>query len=214
MAVGEYIKILSADDMLESWALEKQYRAAVDNPDAVIYGNINAFKSGERLKVLRLPEYNFDRMLHKNPMPAGILYPRQGWVEAGGYPERMIYGREDWAFNIALGIKGYCGHKLNGLSGNLCRREGKNRSVRTTGGGWFQRFKSQLMAEFPEIYEGDRPVGCCGGSRRTTPRRRVPRNAVATQSLTGVDGFKVLEYVGGNRGSTTYWDRDRDWETD
>ena len=209
IALGEYIHILSADDMRESWALDKQYRAVVVNPGSVAYGNIQTFKQGERLKVLRLREYDFDEMLFKNPMPAGITYPRRGWVEAGGYPTRMVYGREDWAFNIALGVNGYCGTKLEGLSGNLCRREGANRSLRTTGKEWRDRFLSQLMAQFPELYEGERPVACCGGRGKSAKSSmRVPRSAPAMKSLTGRDGFKVLEFVGQGSGSRSFWGRE------
>ena len=206
IALGEYIHIMSADDMRESWALEKQYRAAVENPGSVAYGNIQTFKQGDRLKVLRLGEYDFDKMLFRNQMPAGITYPRQAWVEAGGYPTRMVYGREDWAFNIALGCSGYCGKKVDGLSGNLCRREGANRSLRTTGKGWYDRFLSQLMAQFPELYEGGRPVACCGGrGKGAKSNRRIPRNAPAMKALAGRDGFKVLEFVGGGSGSRSFW---------
>ena len=205
MAVGKYIHILSADDMRESWALEKQYRAAVANPRTVAYGDIQSFKQGNRLKVLRLLEYDFDQMLTKNPMPAGITYPRDAWVEAGGYPTRMVYGREDWAFNIAIGNRGYCGKKLEGLSGNLCRREGTNRSLRTAGKEWRDRFLAQLATQFPELYEGERPVGCCGGGRRSRPARAIPRTAPAAATMVGRDGLKLLEFVGPATGSATYW---------
>jgi glycosyltransferase involved in cell wall biosynthesis len=219
-AYGEFVHILSADDMRESWALEKQVRAAIDNPGMVIYGDIESFKGSERLKAVRLLEYDFDDMLYKNPMPAGITYPREAWVKAGGYPARMIYGREDWAFNIALGIHGFCGHKLPGMSGNLYRREGQNRSLRTanvhrherytgdprTAKGWSRRFLTQLMSLYPQLYEGERPVGCCGGRNRK-PRRQIPvaRTARAMEPLPGRDGFVLLEYVGGNSGSASYF---------
>jgi glycosyltransferase involved in cell wall biosynthesis len=205
MAVGRFIHILSADDMRESWCLEKHYREAVANPRMVVYGDIQSFKQGERLKALRLLEYDFDQMLTKNPMPAGITYPRDGWVEAGGYPARMVYGREDWAFNIALGSRGYCGTKLEGLSGNLCRREGTNRSLRTGGKEWRQRFLAQLGAQFPELYEGERPVSCCGGGRKARANRAIPRTAPAAAMRVGREGMKLLEFVGGSTGSSTYW---------
>jgi glycosyltransferase involved in cell wall biosynthesis len=205
IALGRYIHILSADDMRESWALEKHYREVVANPRMAVYGDIQTFKQGERLKVLRLMEYDFDKMLTRNPMPAGITYPRDGWVEAGGYPERMVYGREDWAFNIALGNRGYCGKKLEGLSGNLCRRDGTNRSLRTKGAEWRERFLAQLATQFPELYEGERPVGCCGGSRRSRPSRAIPRTSPAASMRVGREGMKLLEFVGTSSGSATYW---------
>jgi glycosyltransferase involved in cell wall biosynthesis len=210
---GRFIHILSADDMRESWCLGKQYRHAHSNPHKAIYGDIQTFKQGMRLKVLKMREYDFDDMLYRNPMPAGIMYYRESWVEAGGYPERMVYGREDWAFNIALGVKGICGHKMPGLSGNLCRREGNNRSVRTMGREWRERWLSQLGSLYPNLYEGERPVGCCGGNRRKTNpnlgRRNPGRMTMAgmPNPLTNREeqGLKLLEYVGGNVGSTNFY---------
>lgn len=204
-AVGKYIHILSADDMRESWAVEKQYRAATENPGMAVYGNIQIFKQGERLKALRLAEYDFDNLLRRNCFPAGIMYPRTAWVETGGYPERMVHGREDWAFAVALGIKGYCGHKLAGLSGNLCRREGQNRSLTTKGGDWYRRFLSQIQSLYPDLYEGVRPVGCCGGGRNRSRRAQVARNAPAMAVLPGRDGSKLIEFVGAGSGSRTFW---------
>lgn len=211
---GRLIHILSADDMRESWTLGKLYRHAISRPYHAIYGDIQSFKNGARLKVLRMREYDFDDMLYRNPMPAGIMYHRTAWEEAGGYPERMIYGREDWAFNIALGVKGICGHKMAGLSGNLCRREGTNRSTRTRGREWRERWLSQLGSLYPNLYEGERPVGCCGGSRRkSNPTSRGQRNP-GRMSLAGMprpltnkehEGLKLLEFVGGNVGSGNFY---------
>lgn len=211
---GHFIHILSADDMREPWALGKQYRHAASRPDMAIYGDIQSFKQGMRLKVLRMREYDFDDMLFRNPMPAGIMFHRSSWEEAGGYPERMVWGREDWAFNIALGVKGICGFKMPGLSGNLCRREGKNRSTRTTGKEWRERWMSQLGSLFPNLYEGERPVACCGGSRkRKSHAARNPRSrgmALASMPMGSLQnredqGLKLLEYVGGNVGSSRFY---------
>ena len=152
----------------------------------MIYGDIEAFRGRERLKVMRLPEYDFEKIMHKNSMPAGITYPRHAWADVGGYSERMEFGREDWAFNVALGMKGYCGLKLKGLSGNLYRRERQNRSLRTQGKGWRSRFLSQVMSLYPQLYEeGERPVG-----RET---------AIKTQELPGIPKVcqgKVREILG------------------
>lgn len=219
-AIGEYIHVLSADDMRESWCLEKYVRHQRQHPDKVIYGNIESFKHGERLKRLRLPDYDFEDLLEKNSMPAGIMYPKQAWDDVDGYPERMVYGREDWAFNIALGIAGWCGFKMPGMSGNLYRREQENRSYRTMGKGWYQRFRSQIQSLFPRIYEGERPVACCGG-RSKANRRTPPPVTTNADAMVGKDGFRLLQYVGGNVGSSkwfgpatgtayTFGDNDRD----
>jgi glycosyltransferase involved in cell wall biosynthesis len=205
---GEYIHVLSADDMREAWGLEVLYEKCKEGPKVVAYGDIRLVKDGKRGRMLRLPGYNFDAVLTKNPMPAGIMYPRQAWREVGGYPEEMVYGREDWAFNIALGLKGYCGHHC-GMSGNLYRREGQNRSLRTgnkhkgevgQGFSWRKTFMEQLQALYPSAYGGERPVGCCGGRGGSRPRA----NPRGMKSLPGQQGMTLLEYVGGNYGDQTW----------
>ena len=234
-AFGEYIHILSADDMREPWGLEKLYRACRQHPHSVAYGDIRIFANGERGQGLKLPEYDFEHLLHKNPMPAGTMYSRQAWEETGNYPENMVYGREDWAFNIALGIHGYCGYHV-GMSGNLYRREGQNRSLRTgnvhrgekwSGFPWRRTFEKQLRDLYPQIYAGERPMACCGGRSRPKSKRparkpalkatrpivgsRESRGAEAAQALKiletmdGDEDMVWLRYVGGNAGDAIWW---------
>ena len=217
-AYGEYLHVLSADDMREPWGLQVLYEGVRANPHSAAYGDVRIFKRGERGRVLKLPNYDFDLVLHKNPMPAGIMYPRAAWREVGGYPEAMIYGREDWAFNIKLGIHGYCGIHV-GMSGNLYRREGQNRSLRTgnvhrgekANGGfdWRSKFKEQLRSLYPKIYAGERPMGCCGGRRSTLPRADSQTGRAmlaASRAVIGAAEDKVLiEYIGGNSGNSSWW---------
>jgi glycosyltransferase involved in cell wall biosynthesis/predicted flap endonuclease-1-like 5' DNA nuclease len=224
-ARGEYIHILSADDMREPWGLEVLYRACQEHPGMVAYGNVRIFGDGQRGRMLTLPGYDFDLVLHKNPMPAGIMYPRAAWEAVGGYPEVMKLGREDWAFNIRLGAAGYCGHHV-GDSGNLYRREGQNRSLRTGnvhrreaagGPGAVARgtFKAQLKKLYPRLYAGWRPPMCCGrqNTPKATPRARALPGAALEPVLgsrrqpeigTPAPGMEWLEYVGGNAGNSRW----------
>lgn len=200
---GRFIHVLSADDMRENWALEKFYRHARRYPHSMIYGDIQTFKNGQRDRILKLNEYDFDEMLTRNPIPAGSMYHRLCWEEAGGYPDRMVYGREDWAFNIAAGSVGYCGRKMEGLSGNLCRRERQNRSLRTSTKEWRQRFLDQLEALYPAIYRGERPVACCGG-RRQVSAKPAPATVRAIK-LTGRKGMVLIRYVGGGDAKRSFF---------
>ena len=206
---GAVIHVCSADDMREPWLLETFYRALVAHPHSAIYGDIRLFGNGARKKALKLLDYDFDQMLYKNPMSAGIMYTRKAWEEAGGYPESMHYGREDWAFNIALGIAGYCGHKVDWGQrgpGLLGRREGHNRSLRNAGREWRNRFLGQLRSLYPQIYEGERPMGCCGGRGDRAPARRGRGGATnVPRDLPGRDGMTALQYVGGNHGIESWW---------
>lgn len=198
-ARGQYITILSADDMLEPWHLDTLYQVCEAYPGRVAYGHLMQVKSGQRDRPLKLPNYDFERLLKKNPMSAGIMYPKKAWRDAGGYPVSMIHGREDWAFNIALGIKGWCGMHTGGKPGYLIRREKQNRSLTTATPDWFGFFRKQLVALFPEIYSGERPMGCCSGRRSPaqkssgTSRKTLDREEL--QRMTATAGTKGMALI-------------------
>jgi len=217
---GEYIQVLSADDMLEPWCLERHYRACRENPHRVVYGDLRIVKENARQRTLKLPTYSCDLVLNKNPMSAGIMYPRQAWKDAGGYPEQMQWGREDWAFNIALMLAGWCGVHIE-EAGYLYRRERQNRSLKTgnrhrdevseyarTPDGtpsWRQFFVNQLRALYPDAYNGRYDVGCCGGGRSKKATPKATPRAAAARELPGRAGMTRLEYIGRNAGDSTWW---------
>ena len=62
-------------------------------------------------KVLDLREYDFDALLDRDFMPPTCLFPRQAWVESGGYKDFGV-GFEDWEFWITLGELEYFGIKV------------------------------------------------------------------------------------------------------
>jgi len=214
---GEYIQVLSADDMLESWTLERHYQACRENPHHFAYGGLTIVKNGVRERPFPLPPYDFEKVIQRNLVSAGIMYPRQAWKDVGGYPEIMREGREDWAFNVGLGIKGWCGVHV-GDNGYLYRRERQNRSWRTGNQHageppspevvrWRNLFKDQMRELYPEIYvRGERPMGCCGGgrSKKATPKA-TPRAVSVARDLPGRAGMTRLEYIGRNQGDTTWW---------
>jgi glycosyltransferase involved in cell wall biosynthesis len=203
LSYGKYIHVLSADDMREPWALERMLRACQENPHRVAYGHMRVLNHG-RDKLYKMAEYDFERLLHKNMLPAGIIYPKRAWREVGGYPEVMRDGREDWAFGIALGIHGWCGVHV-GDAGTLVRREGQNRSLRTAKEGKVPEFKRRIMALYPNIYGGERPVGCCGGRRtKAAQGGKGAGNPTPRSQRVGAQGMTLLEYIGGNSGDTRW----------
>jgi len=218
---GEYVQVLSADDMLEPWCLQKHIEACRANPHRVVYGDLRTIKAGKRERTLKLPNYSCELVLSKNPMSAGIMYPKQAWRDAEGYPETMTWGREDWAFNIALMLAGWCGIHIE-AAGYLYRRDRQNRSLRTgnrhrdkvqrldpTPDGtptWREFFKNQLRGLYPEAYAGRYNVGCCGGRRSKSATKSASNPVVkSTTVLPGRGGMTRLEYIGGNVGDTTWW---------
>lgn len=201
-AFGKYVTVLSADDMMEQSRLERLYRTAEQNTHRVIYDDLQLFKDGARFERLELPDYDFEKVLYKNSMHCGIFYEKRAWKECNGYPELMRDGREDWAFNVALGARGWCGvHIKEPLY--LYRREGQNRSLRNASGQWYETYRARLMALYPELYAGERPSMCCGcGSKNTSTKSSSKSKSISIPI--GSVGMTLLEYMG-QRGPSTYF---------
>jgi glycosyltransferase involved in cell wall biosynthesis len=207
---GHLIAPLDGDDMMKPDRLARLARVCEDNPHSVAYDNLQYFaygkegvvqnwETGKRYETLNLGTYNFEEIIHKNTMHKGLMYPKRAWEEVGGYPEEMKEGREDWAFNVGLGIKGWCGINT-GEFDYLYRREMQNRTLTNTTPRWRSRFLSQLKEIYPEIYRGERPVGCCGGGKKQPGSRTGGAAMAGKRSLPGVKGMVILEYNGGNSG--------------
>lgn len=203
-ALGKYVTILSADDMREPESLRILYELAIRNPTRVLYDEIVPFTNGQRQPKWPMAAYDFDTLLERNMMHAGIFFEKKAWENVGGYPTRMKYGREDWAFNIALGEHGYCGLKVDN-PGYLYRREGQNRTLGNTTIEWRERFYAQLAQEFPHLYRGERPMACCGGDKRNRSTQTASRGVRSmAQSLPGANEMVLVKYTGRNVGSVNW----------
>lgn len=208
------IAVLDGDDMMETGRLKRMVKAHNDNPGSVVYDNIRYFGNGQRgivtdwqtgktIDKLDLGTYNFERLLYKNAMHKGLLYPKKAWEEAGGYPSIMDQGREDWAFNVALGVKGWCGVNT-GKYDYLYRREWQNRTLRNTTPKHYKIFLDQIKSIFPNIYTGERPMGCCGRPSAMANSRKRGTSVTSSKNLVGEEGMVVLEYTGNNAGDETW----------
>jgi hypothetical protein len=186
--------------MREEWSLQDLYQAANLNPTSVIYDDLVEFGNGKRIKTWPMANYDFEQLLQKNMMHAGILFPKKAWEVTGGYPERMKQGREDWAFNVALGEAGYCGlHSKR--AGYLYRREGQNRTLTNTDGKWHQTFLRQLTEQFPHLYRGERPMACCGGNKvakSTIKKQQLPAGLPAGGDMV------LLQFIGKAVGTSNW----------
>lgn len=202
-AFGKYITILCGDDMRSENALEELYKAQVKNEHSFIYDDMLWFANARSKEIHRMPDFDFDALLEKNHVHCGIMFPRAAWSEVGGYPEVMRHGREDWAMNVNLGMSGYCGVHISNV-GYLYRRAGQNRTLKNTTPDWRARFKQQIEELFPQLYGGERPMACCGGSRNGN---RPSSSGPGTKEipLVGVLGMTVVEYLGENYGKQTFW---------
>jgi glycosyltransferase involved in cell wall biosynthesis len=202
---GRYISILGGDDMMEHTRLGRMVQALEANPHSVIYDDMQMFAHGRLGQVMQMRDYSFDDLLQRNHIHAGIMFPRQAYVDTGGYPVAMRYGREDWAFNVALGVHGYCGVHLD-YPGYLYRREEQGRSTRNTNPSWMSRFAEQMRRLFPRIYAGERPMACCGQRSVSLPAgsgaKGIDMNSI--NNLVGQKGMTLVEYHGSNAGTQTW----------
>jgi GT2 family glycosyltransferase len=201
---GRYFMMLSADDMLEPGALDAFYRILEDDPGAVAYCDQQLFSDGKRGKVWTMKEYDFEPLLDRNHVPAGIMASKDAWRAVGGYPEAFRFGREDWAMAVALGRAGHCGVRIPEPL-YLYRRAGQNRSATNGTADWRAFFVNQMRETFPDLYRGDRPMGCCGGSKRAARTVQRAPGAVKMAMRAGEDGLTMIEYTGGNAGKSSWW---------
>lgn len=208
-AVGKYITFLSADDMREPDSIEKLIDACEKNPHSFAYDDVWIVNKHERIKKWQMEEYDFEKLIWKNQIHAGILFPKEAWLDTGGYPSIMGDGREDWAFNVALGIHGWCGVHVKNY-GYLYRREGQNRTEKNTTEAHRQNFLEKIMSLFPDIYRGNRPMACCG--KGSNKQKNVGINRmVSTGSMimgakmvVGSEGMERLEYMGNQMSFTAH----------
>lgn len=202
-ASGKYITRIDADDMRERWSFEHLMMAQLANPHSYIYDNVMIFLNGQRTgREWNMYDYDFHKLLERNSNHAGIMFPKKAWVECGGYPPEFNDGRDDWSFNVALGVVGYCGIHI-GRAGYLYRREQQNRTIKNASSERQMYYRRKMENHFPEIYSGRFPMGCCGN--RTSKKTVVASSNSQSQILVGADGMTLIMYDGENYGIETYF---------
>lgn len=154
---GEFVTVLSADDMREPWALSALLRACDSKRGAVAYDDIRDFADGQRLGIRHLPGYSKRGVIRRNILHAGIVMPKEAWAEVGGYPESMADGREEWAMGIALTLTGRAIIHVP-RPGYLYRQEGQNRSLTNSDRDSMRTFLCQLVKLYPEAFRDLKPT--------------------------------------------------------
>jgi GT2 family glycosyltransferase len=203
-SLGRYVMVMDGDDMLEPVALEHLLKAQEENPGSLIYCNLLQWTDGKSVRDWKFQPYDFEALLEKNFISAGVMFSRDAFNHVGGYPEAFRFGRQDWAFAVKMGMFGHCGVWVKeGLY--RYRREGQNRVITNSDESWMNFFRNQMHAEFKDLYGGKRPMGCCG--RGGTRVKSVPVNPNAkTKGIpAGPSDMVMLEYVGGNQGRQSYY---------
>lgn len=199
---GRYIMVMCADDMLAPEALERFMVALEAQPHSLVYSDQQLFARGKRGEIWHMQEYDFEELLERNQVPAGVMFTKQAWREVGGYPPAFARGREDWAWAVRMGEHGYCGIRVAEPL-YLYRREGQNRSLRNAGER--PQFVQQMHETFPDLYRGERPMGCCGGRRSLNVKAASTKGAATALPRVGEKGMVLLEYTGENPGKVSWY---------
>ena len=203
-AKGRHITVLDGDDWMAPTRLEKMLTLAYRNPGAVIYDDMFFIREDGRTG-RGLQEYDFETLLHKNHMHKGILYPKKAWTEVGGYANEMDDGREDWEFNVNLGLHGWCGvHLQEALY--MYRRQHQGRSQRIP--RYRGYFKRKIIKLHPDVYnKGVRPMACCGkrASPKPTASPKVSIQRTPAVSTAPDPTWVELQYSGSNIGNQTIY---------
>jgi glycosyltransferase involved in cell wall biosynthesis len=201
-ARGPLILPIDADDKVEPNTAESFYAAwEREGPHCFIYGNIRLFGAGMEHD-RTLPDYDFGLTLKTCLAPVTILYPKQAWAEIGGYDPEFESGMEDWVFLIALGVKGYCGVRVDGTFLWYRSRPGSRRVMMR---GRNHEIVGRVQEKFAPIYRGERPPECCKGDGqvhvpsvvRESKKPPLPKDAPRPVMNTEV----LLRYVGEKQGN-------------
>jgi glycosyltransferase involved in cell wall biosynthesis len=210
-ARGKYITVLDADDMMAPTRLERLWEAAQGNPGKVICDDSWIVTNGDFLRKIKMLPYDFDNIVYQNSMHIGIFYPKKAWEDAGGYPTSMRYGREDWAFNVGLGLVGWCGYNLREHL-YWYRRDSQNRTLENSSQVWRNHFVTSIQQAFPSFYlEGVKPMGCCGkktvnGAKAANKGQAFAKTGKNSASkFPGSGGMTWLIYNGSMVSDFTVW---------
>lgn len=97
---GEYILPLDADDKIHANYLEKIVKAFSENPALeLVTSKIQFFGSSN--KELKLPNYNYKKLLVQNCFVCSSAFKKTSWESVGGYDTNMK-SFEDWEFWIRI----------------------------------------------------------------------------------------------------------------
>jgi glycosyltransferase involved in cell wall biosynthesis/tetratricopeptide (TPR) repeat protein/SAM-dependent methyltransferase len=146
-ACGEFILCLDADDLIMPefllrcvTQLSKEQDIAIAYTDQVYFGTVEA-------RVVRVAEYDINRLAEANFMGYCSLFRKKVWEEVGGYPSGIGY--EDWDFWLSCGEKGHYGRRIP-LPLFCYRQHGSGRYAQDMGRD--AEIKARIAQKHPALY--------------------------------------------------------------
>lgn len=190
-AKGDYVIYLDADDFLQSHYLFQTLHAAEQHPGHWVYTDMYISKPTGEIESYECEEWDPALLWRRGIASVTSLYPKQMWVNVGGFNEELY--REDWDFHLRLAMKGFCGIRLprplftyRHATGDRRRHGSKRREIDIL----------HRMYNREELMRG-----CSGcGKRRiasaTLPAQPEPPANWATKADLG---WPQVEFIGGNK---------------
>lgn len=107
-AVGRYLCMVDADDVLEPTYLERSLQVLESRPDLAFASHwLRAF--GDEAWDWTPTDCGLPALLHANTLNGAALMRRDMFERAGGFDETMVEGCEDWEFWIRVVDAGFTG---------------------------------------------------------------------------------------------------------
>ena len=145
-ALGKYIIILDADDMIHCTYIEKVLNCIKEGKGDIVGTSVHYF--GNRIDVEHLPDYSSKTVLKFNPLNCTAIYPKEYWKQIGGYKEEQMY--EDWEFWVNMV---YHNHKIYQLKEYLFYyRQHDDSRVRKANSN-HSYWRKQMLALYRDFYK-------------------------------------------------------------
>jgi glycosyltransferase involved in cell wall biosynthesis len=100
-ARGKFILPLDTDDWVDDDHIASMYHAISKNYDKDNFVYTDTVLEGLQQGLIK-NNYNFFEQLFSNQVPYSIMFPKKIAFEICGYDENMLFGYEDWDFNLRL----------------------------------------------------------------------------------------------------------------
>jgi glycosyltransferase involved in cell wall biosynthesis len=195
----EFFFPLDCNDWLPEDALEillKKYPG-----QGFVYGSTMLFRNerGEGDQHLyEAQPYDFQEVMKMVYFPNGALQRKADWETVGGYREDLPF-LEDWDYWLTAGERGICGTAIPETT--YWYRQHAGIVVTHKHSPQWEEVKRRIQALHRDIYKGRYPEMCCGNKENRVPFVAPVQAALAP----GADGMQLIEYVGGNAGTMTFY---------
>jgi glycosyltransferase involved in cell wall biosynthesis len=147
-SAGEYFVVLSADDRLDPYFLERTVPRLRERPE-VAYAYTAYRMFGARRRSLPALPYSARRLRLRPYISATALVRRSAFDEVGGFPTTMAGGVEDWDFFLSLAQRGRRAVAIPEILFHYRQHGGGNRNALT--------FR-QVLAVRSRIYRNHAPL--------------------------------------------------------